>query len=388
MGTRKPKPPPDLAELLDSWDIVLQAEHKSPKTIRTYRDGVRGFLRWCDTNATDPVLTRAAVLAFTANLLANGAEPATARARQQALRRFSAWLAEEGELDTDPLLGMRPPRLDAKVVEPLDAGELKMLLKACAGTALRDRRDEAIIRLMAETGARAGEVTAMLIADVDLKRGGGAYALSRGVLHHATLAARLAGGGGGKTTAGSPQALVPRSSLIPSLSSPALLPRMLNNGMRTILLDEVHRTLNSDRPGIGDLVAIINTGHRVGATRPVNVQVKGGRWEVVDMPTFAPVAMAGNDPNLENDTRSRMIRVLLMPDLDGSAEDSDWEYLEDEAAALQEEIALSAASARETVKGCASTFPPDVSVGPRTSGVRSSGLRWPPVDVGRRSPTS
>ena len=171
MGTRKPKPPPDLAELLDSWDIVLQAERKSPKTIRTYRDGVRGFLRWCDTGATDPVLTRAAVLAFTANLLANGAEPATARARQQALRRFSAWLAEEGELDTDPLLGMRPPRLDTKVVEPLDADELKMLIKACQGKSLRDRRDEAIVRLMAETGARAGEVTAMLIADVDLRRG-------------------------------------------------------------------------------------------------------------------------------------------------------------------------------------------------------------------------
>jgi hypothetical protein len=138
---------------------------------------------------------------------------------------------------------------------------------------------------------------------------------------------------------------------IASLSSPALLPRLLHKGMRTILLDEVHRTLNSDRPGIGDLVAIINTGYRVGATRPVNVQVKGGRWEVVDMPTFAPVALAGNNPNLENDTRSRMIRVLLMPDLDGSVEDSDWEYLEDEAKALQEEIALWAASARETVKG-------------------------------------
>jgi hypothetical protein len=80
---------------------------------------------------------------------------------------------------------------------------------------------------------------------------------------------------------------------------------MLNNGMRTILLDEVHRTLNSDKPGIGDLVAIINTGYRIGATRPVNAPVNGGGWEVADMPTFAPAALAGNDPNLENDTRSR-----------------------------------------------------------------------------------
>jgi hypothetical protein len=84
---------------------------------------------------------------------------------------------------------------------------------------------------------------------------------------------------------------------IASLSSPALLPRLLHKGMRTILLDEVHRTLNSDRPGIGDLVAIINTGYRVGATRPVNVQVKGGRWEPVDMPTFASTASSSEPPN-------------------------------------------------------------------------------------------
>ena len=91
---------------------------------------------------------------------------------------------------------------------------------------------------------------------------------------------------------------------IASLSSSALLPRLLHKGMHTILLDEVHRTLRPDTPGVGDLLAIINTGYRRGATRPVNVPVKGGGWEAVDMPTFAPVAMAGNDPNLENDTRS------------------------------------------------------------------------------------
>ena len=73
-------------------------------------------------------------------------------------------------------------------------------------------------------------------------------------------------------------------------------------------------------------MSIINTGYRSGATRPVIETIKGGGRTVVEMPTFAPVALAGNDPNLANDTRSRMIRVLLMPDNDGSAEDSDWEY--------------------------------------------------------------
>ncbi|OBK39853.1 hypothetical protein A5658_02960 [Mycobacterium sp. 1245111.1] len=109
--------------------------------------------------------------AFTAALLAAGAEPHTARTRQQALRRYSAWLLSEDEIEHNELLGMKQPQLDEKITEPLDDNEIKRLLKACEGKTLRDRRDEAIVRLMCETGARAGEVAAMLVDDVDVKRG-------------------------------------------------------------------------------------------------------------------------------------------------------------------------------------------------------------------------
>ena len=87
------------------------------------------------------------------------------------MKRFAAWLNAEGELDTNPLLGLQPPKLDTKVTDALTGDELKALIKACAGKGLRERRDEAIVRLMAETGVRAGEVVAMQIADVDLTRG-------------------------------------------------------------------------------------------------------------------------------------------------------------------------------------------------------------------------
>ncbi len=99
---------------------------------------------------------------FVADLLEGGAEPATARARQLGVRRFSAWLAEEGEIDDDPLLGLKAPKLDAKVTDSLTDDEVRVLIKACAGKEFRDRRDEAIVRLMAETGMRAGEVIGLL----------------------------------------------------------------------------------------------------------------------------------------------------------------------------------------------------------------------------------
>ncbi len=132
---------------------------------------MRSFVRWCDDNGHTPALDRELVKGWVADLLDGGAEPATARARQLAVRRFSAFLADEGEIDTDPLLGLKAPKLDAKVTASLSDDDLRLLIKACNGKDMRDRRDEAIVRLMAETGMRAGEVCGLTVADVDLQRG-------------------------------------------------------------------------------------------------------------------------------------------------------------------------------------------------------------------------
>jgi integrase len=70
-----------------------------------------------------------------------------------------------------PLLGLKAPKLDAKVTESLTDAELRQLIKACGGKEFRDRRDEAIIGLMAETGMRAGELIGLTVADIDLNRG-------------------------------------------------------------------------------------------------------------------------------------------------------------------------------------------------------------------------
>lgn len=161
---------PDLSALLDSWLVHLRAERKSPSTIRSYRDGVRQFLAWCAAQDVPAVLDRPTVRAWVAGLLDDGAEANTARSRQAALRRFSAWLAEEDEIDRDELLGLKPPQLDVKHTDRLTDAQCDDLVKACAGKDFRDRRDTAVLRLMIETGARAGEVVAMGTADVDITR--------------------------------------------------------------------------------------------------------------------------------------------------------------------------------------------------------------------------
>ena len=164
--------PLDLEPLVDSWLLALRGERKTRGTITTYRIGVRQFLTWCSENERPAVLDRATVSAWIADLLDHGAEGATATSKQLAVRRFSAWLAEEGEIPRDELIGLKAPKIDVKVVHPLTETELKALIAACSGTTqFQDRRDEAIVRLMAECGMRAGEVVGMEVSDLNLQAG-------------------------------------------------------------------------------------------------------------------------------------------------------------------------------------------------------------------------
>jgi integrase len=149
----------------------LRGERKSPQTVKIYTSGIRAFLAWCERERVEPALDRPTVDKFVAGLLDAGAEAATARSRQLAVRRFSAWLAGEGEIPADQLAHMSPPKLDDKVVPVLSDDQLRAMLAACKGPRLMDKRDEALIRFMAETGARAGEVLALHLGDVNLAAG-------------------------------------------------------------------------------------------------------------------------------------------------------------------------------------------------------------------------
>lgn len=96
---------------------------------------------------------------------------------------------------------MKSPKLDERIVELLSDDELRALLKACVPPkgaepkeVLRHRRDEAIVRIMLETGLRAGEVVGLEIGDIDLT--------------HGVLAVRRGKGGKGRVVPIGPEALL------------------------------------------------------------------------------------------------------------------------------------------------------------------------------------
>lgn len=160
----------DLTALAASWELHLRAQRKSPHTLKLYGAGVRFWLDYAQQHDRPP-LARATVTAYMTGLLDAGAAANTVLSRVAAVRAFSRWLLDEGEIETDPLVALPTPKLDTKIVEPLTDDQIKALLKQCSGRAFRDRRDAAIIRFLAETGARAGELIALTTDDVNIAGG-------------------------------------------------------------------------------------------------------------------------------------------------------------------------------------------------------------------------
>jgi integrase/recombinase XerD len=71
--------PPDLPALLESYELSLRAERKSPATVKAYTTGVLQYLAWCGEADAPAVLDRRQVARFADALLTRGVQPATAR---------------------------------------------------------------------------------------------------------------------------------------------------------------------------------------------------------------------------------------------------------------------------------------------------------------------
>jgi hypothetical protein len=142
-----------------------------------------------------------------------------------------------------------------------------------------------------------------------------------------------------------------------AVSSPAMLARITAEGVRTLLLDEADRSLDPKDPKTKDLIALLNSGYKKGGSRPVLVSDKGN-WVLKEMPTYSPVAIAGNTPLLPDDTRSRCITIRLLPARDELIEPSDWEYIDQEINALALRISETTDRHREAVRAIKPELPP------------------------------
>ena len=162
----------DLAVLLPDWRTHLRARNVAPSTIASYLkvgDNLLVWLREAGMPTGAAGITREHLEAFLA-ALADRVSPATVAKHYRSLQQLFRWLVEDGEIGHSPMERMRPPAVPEQPVDVLTDDELRALLDAARGNTFENRRDTAMLRMLIDTGMRAGELAGLNVDDLDAEQ--------------------------------------------------------------------------------------------------------------------------------------------------------------------------------------------------------------------------
>lgn len=163
--------PETFESLRGSFYRSLRVEGKADRTLVLYGQSITYLSRWLESQglpADLSSLTRANVLDWLDSLRERGLTSGTVLTRWRGLRRFVNWLLAEDILTKDPLAGITVEKPEAPPVPVFTDADLAALVEACKGKTFKDRRDEALIRLLIDCGLRVSEVTGIDLDHLDL----------------------------------------------------------------------------------------------------------------------------------------------------------------------------------------------------------------------------
>src|SRR5207244_5309047 len=136
-----------------------------------YATALEAFQTWLTENGHPTEarkLDKPDIEGFIAYRLASGRKPATAHNRYRALNTFFGWLVDEGVIKASPTQRVEPPMVPTQPTEVISLPVVKRLLRSLEGRDFRDRRDNAMIRLLLDSGMRREELAALKVTDLDI----------------------------------------------------------------------------------------------------------------------------------------------------------------------------------------------------------------------------
>lgn len=163
----------DLSRWKKSFERHLRAEGKSEKTVETYGEAVNQLIRRVADEGIDHPrqIGRHHIEEYMVAVLDNDrlGRFATANNRFRSLQQFFRWLQKaEKAIFENPMAEMNPPKVPDKPVPLLADVELRRILGTCRTGSFEELRDEALIRLVADSGARRSEALSIECVGIDI----------------------------------------------------------------------------------------------------------------------------------------------------------------------------------------------------------------------------
>ena len=177
-----------LAELIDYYEVCNRAEGKSSKTISWYSENLKHFHSYLksrhspdEINNIDTKLLREYVLyLFKRNKYQDHPytpakdtplSTATIHGHVRTLRAFFGWLTKEEFINQNPTTGLKPPKLDQKVITILSDEEIRNTINTFNPKQTSDARNQTIFMMLVDTGLRIGEIIRLKMDDLHLDEG-------------------------------------------------------------------------------------------------------------------------------------------------------------------------------------------------------------------------
>jgi len=161
-------------------DYMLAEKNASGHTLSAYRLDLRQFFeflraisRWGDGDGAERLraIDRAAVKKFVGSLYRANYAPGTLERKLSTLRAFFRSLIQDGRLERNPARDVDLPSKPKTLPDFLTVDETAALLGADKPAGPADIRDRAALELFYATGARAAEMAALSVENIDFDRG-------------------------------------------------------------------------------------------------------------------------------------------------------------------------------------------------------------------------
>ncbi|CCH29342.1 Phage integrase family site specific recombinase [Saccharothrix espanaensis DSM 44229] len=173
--------PRSWAGFMRDWDRSLRSANRPETTRYNYLLAVSQLARFladeavtdleCVAAAEDPVEVRRGHVELFQVWMIESRSAATALNKHKGLQQFFKWLwLDEEEIERSPMERVRQPKVTRRLIPVIRDEDTGRVLATCKGKEFVHLRDEAIIRLYYNTGARLSEVGDLRLEDVDLDR--------------------------------------------------------------------------------------------------------------------------------------------------------------------------------------------------------------------------
>ena len=168
---------------------IRDVRRYSPRTQDLYADALTSFSEWCG-GELDLIPSR--IREYEAHLIGSGYKPRTVHLHLSALSGYCNWLIKEGKMTSNPVRGVKRPKMEKRLPEYYRESSMDEYLKDTAHAAgeekltlleslkpdeplfaelYRRRLRRLIISILYSTGIRRAELLSLTIGSVDFSRG-------------------------------------------------------------------------------------------------------------------------------------------------------------------------------------------------------------------------